>query len=73
MLIETGAVIAFVQMTFWLVIHNDPEPHSAAADAAGKHIFSSADSDTRNHMYVGVNAWLWMQTWKRKKEKKKSG
>lgn len=47
MLIETGAVIAFVQMTFWLVIHNDPEPHSAAAaDAAGKRIFGSADSDT---------------------------
>lgn len=44
-----GEVIAFAQMSFWLVIYNDPEAHGAADDAAGERIFSRADSDTRNH------------------------
>lgn len=64
-----GEVIAFAQMSFWLVIYNDPEAHGAADDAAGEQIFSRADSDTRNHMYVGVRAGLWIQTWKRKRKK----
>lgn len=40
------------------MIHNDPEAHGAADDAAGERIFSRADSETRNHMYVGVCAGL---------------
>lgn len=68
MLLETGEVIAFAQTSFWLVIHNDPETHGGADDAAGERIFSRADSDTWNHTYVGVRAGLWIQTWKRKKK-----
>lgn len=68
MLLETEEVIAFAQTSFWLVIYNDPEAHGAADAAAGERIFSRADSDTWNHMYAGVRAGLWIQTWKEKKK-----
>lgn len=50
-----GEVIAFAQMSFWLVIYNDPEAHRAAADDAGERTFSRADA--RNHTYVESSSW----------------
>lgn len=72
MCLQTGEVIAFAQTSFWLVIHNDPEAHGAADDAAVKRIFSWADQHGKSHehtSHVGLCRALNLDLKKKKKKK----